>query len=241
MPPPLLALPGSSEFRRKLRIVVEAGPVSPLFGTVLFAGSWRELDELARHHASSPAVADAALPSDSDSRLLPAPVLRMSADVPIRVVRRSVLQGIDPDRPRRLQAKMRERGAPEACRIMDRALARSFGPSTVPELAESLGLSHWALIRRCRVLGIPTPKKLADLARVYTVERLAEWSDRPSAVAAAAVGCLDPANYRRTVRRVLGAPPNVVRQKGGAAHVGRAIVRRITPAQASYPPRATSS
>lgn len=213
-------------------MVVAAGPVSPLFGAVLFADSWHELEELAKRHASSPTVADAALPADSDARRLPAPVLRLSADVPFRVLRRSVLPGIDPERPRRLQAKMRERGTPEACRIMDQALAGSFGPSTVPELAESLGLSHWALIRRCRVLGIPTPKKLADLARVYTVERLAEWSDRPSAVAAAAVGCLDPANYRRTVRRVLGAPPTVVRQKGGAAHVGRAIVRRITPPQA---------
>lgn len=210
-------------------MVVGAGPVSPLFGAVLFAGSWRELAELARRHASSPAVTDVALPADSDSRPLAASVLRLNADAPLRVLRRSVLLGIDPDRPRRLQARIRERGLPEACRIMEQALARSFGPSTVPELATSLGLSHWALIRRCRVLGIPTPKKLADLARVYTVERLAEWSDRPSVVAAAAVGCLEPANYRRTVRRVLGASPSVVRERGGAAHVGRVIVQRMTP------------
>lgn len=210
-------------------MMVGAGPVSPLFGAVLFAGSWRELAELARRHASSPAIADAALPADSDSRSLAVSVLRLSPDVPLGVLRRSVLLGIEPDRPRRLQAQIRESSPPEACRIMEQVLARSFAPSTVPELATSLGLSHWALIRRCRVLGIPTPKKLADLARVYTVERLAEWSARPSAVAAAAVGYLEPANYRRTVRRVLGVPPSVVGERGGAAHVGRVIVRRMTP------------
>lgn len=238
MPPPLLALPGSSEFRRRLQMVVQAGPVSPLFGAVLFACSRRELEELIRRHPSSPAVVDAAVMPESASHPLLASAVRLGANAPLGVIARSVLPGIDPEQPRRLQARIRKHAAPEACRILAQVLARSFWPSTVPELAASLELSHWTLIRRCRSLGIPTPKKLNDLGRVYTVERLAEWSEQPSGVAAAAVGFMEPANYRRTVRRALGVPPSVVRQRGGAAHVGRVIARHLTPATApsSTPP-----
>lgn len=234
MPPPVLVLSGSSEFRRTLRMVVEVGPISPIVGPVMIARSWPELNGLVRRHPASPAVVDAAFPGDSDSRPPFASTLRLAAGNPFGVVGRAVLEGIDPARPRRLLARLRKHSAPEASRIMEHVLARSFGPCPVPELAASLGLSNWALLRRCAALSIPTPKKLTDLGRVYTVERLAEWSERPSGVAASAVGFLESANYRRTVRRTLGAPPTVVRQRGGAAYVDQVIARTLaSPTDAS--------
>lgn len=225
MPPPLLALTGSQELRRKIQIVVDAGTISPIMGSVVFARSWSELDELWTRHPASPRVVDASFPEDSLSPSTTA--IQIGAGDPLGVVGRAVLGAIDPERPRRLLARVRDHSTAEVCRIMDHVLARSFGPCRVPELAASLQLSHWALLRRCAALGIPTPRKLTDLGRIYTVERLAEWSERPSTVAAAAVGFLDPANYRRTVRRALGEPPTVVRRMGGAAHVARVVVRTL--------------
>ena len=129
MPPPLLALPGSSEFRRKLHMVVQAGPISPLFGAVLFAGNRRELEELVRRHPSSPAVVDAAVLPESASHPLLASAVRLGADAPLGVIVRSVLPGIDPEQPRRLQARIQKCAAPETCRILAQVLARSFWPS----------------------------------------------------------------------------------------------------------------
>lgn len=229
MPPPLLAISGSRVLRRKLQMVVETGFVSPIVGPLVLAGSRHELDDLVERHPTSPVVVDAAFLGEPDSPVPRAIVLRTESQDSVRAVERAVLMGIDPQRPDRLRARMRERVAAEACRIMDRVLARSFAPCRVPELAADLGLSHLALIRRCAALDIPTPKKLLDLGRVYTVERLAEWSERPSGVAAKAVGFLESSHYRRTVRRGLGAPPTVVRRRGGVAHVDRAIIRRLSP------------
>ncbi len=243
---PLLALRGGPAFRRLVRMAVEAGPVSRIVGPVVFAGSWDELGELVRRHPKSPAVVDASssgdLPSnrlaDRDAWFTVMPPLQSGGDA-LGVTGDAILRAIDPERPRRLQARIREQAAPEAGRIMARVLDRSFGPNTVPALAAGLGLRHWTLLRRCAALGIPTPKKLINLGRVYTVERLAEWSGEPSGVAASALGFLDPSTYRRTVRWALRAPPSVIRQKGGADHVARVIVKSMAPsasASASAPP-----
>ena len=208
-------------------MVASASPVSPIVGPVVFAASWRELHDLAQRHPASPVVVDGSFPAEHGSPPAFAVVLRLDVRDSLRAVEHAVLKGIDPERPRLLRARMRKHAAAEACRIMDRILHQSFAPCRVPNLAADLGLSHWALIRRCAALGIPTPKKLIDLGRIYTVERLAEWSDQPSGVAATALGFSDSANYRRTVRRAMGAPPTVVRRKGGAACVGRAIERTL--------------
>ena len=208
-------------------MIVDAGPVSPILGSVVIAGNWGELRHLAERHPTSPVIVDAAFPGDPGSAPACAVVLRPGEQDSLPAVEHAVLRGIDPERPAQLRARMRERVAAGACRIMDQVLVRSFAPCRVPELAADLGLSHLALIRRCAALGIPTPKKLLDLGRIYTVERLAEWSERPSGVAAAAVGFLESSHYGRTVRRALGAPPTVIRQRGGAAHVGRVIERRL--------------
>lgn len=228
MPPPLLVLPGARHFRRKVQIVASASPISPIVGPVVFAASWRELHDLVQRHPASPVVVDSSFPAEHGSPPAFAIVLRLGVRDSLRAVEHAVLKGIDSERPRRLRARLRKHAADGACRIMDRILHQSFAPCRVPDLAAELRLSHRALIRRCATLGIPTPKKLIDLGRIYTVERLAEWSDQPSGVAATALGFSDSANYRRTVRRAMGAPPTVVRQRGGAACVGRAIERMLT-------------
>ena len=209
-------------------MVANASSISPIVGPVVFAGSWRELESLAQHHPASPVIVDGSFPAGLGSPPAFAVVLRLGARDSLQAVERVVLEGIDPERPRLLRARMRKHAAAEACRIMNRVRDQSFAPCRVPDLATDLGLSHWALIRRCAALGIPTPKKLIDLGRIYTVERLAEWSDQPSGIAATALGFSDSANYRRTVRRAMGAPPTVVRRRGGAACVGRAIERMLT-------------
>lgn len=243
MRPPVLALTGSREFKRRVRMIAGAWPLSQIVGPAEFAASWSELAELARRHPDSPAVVDpclaAGLPADgrADNDLpfaVAAPLL--SKGDWVGGMRSAVLRAIDPERPLRLQARIRERAAPEAGRIMGRVLDRSFEATAVPVLAKDLGMPHWALIRRCAALAIPTPKKLIILGRVYTVERIAEWSQRPSGVVAAALGFLDAAVYRRMVRRALQAPPSALRQMGGAGHVGRVIVTKLALPATAGPP-----
>lgn len=243
MRPPVLALTGSREFKRRVRMIAGARPLSQIVGPPEFAASWTELAELARHHPDSPAVVDPCLAADlpADRRAGDDLPFAVAAPLPsngdwLRGMRSAVLRAIDPERPLRLQARIRERAAPEAGRIMGRVLDRSFEATAVPVLAKDLGMPHWALIRRCAALAIPTPKKLIILGRVYTVERIAEWSRRPSGVAAAALGFLDAAVYRRMVRRALQAPPSGLRQMGGASHVGRVIVTKLARPATAGPP-----
>ena len=82
----------------------------------------------------------------------------------------------------------------------------STGPSNVPKTAGSLGVSQRTLYRRCATLRIASPWILISLARVFTVERLAEWSGQPGGAIALALGFSGRSNYRRMVRRTLGAP-----------------------------------
>ena len=134
-----------------------------------------------------------AFPADYGSPPAFAVALRLGAHDSLRAVEHAVLKGIDPERPRRLRARLRKHAA---------------------------------------------PKKLIDLGRIYTVERLVERGHQPSGVAAAALGLFDPANYRWTVRRVMGGPPTVVRRTGGAACVGRTIEGTL--ATANFEPGATA-
>lgn len=227
MRPPVLVLAKGLEFRRQAQMIAGARPVSKIVGAVVFAGSWNELRELARRHPDSPMVVDPALAEEDRPFALPAPL--PSTGDRLRDMRSAILRAIDPERPRRLLAQIHEQAAPEAGRIMSRVLDRSFEATAVPALARDLGMPHWALIRRCAALAVPTPKKLINLGRIYTVERIAEWSGTPSGVAAEALGFLDPAVYRRMVRRALQAPPSALRQMGGAAYVGRMILATLAP------------
>ena len=139
----------------------------------------------------------------------------------------AVLRAAGAHRVRRLLDDVAKRASGDVERIFARVLAMSVRPCTVPAVAARLGLSTRTLLRRCAVLGIPSPKRLCSMARIFTVERLAEWSGQPSGAVALALGFSDYANYRRLVRRMLGAPPSVVRQRGGLGLVTMAILREL--------------
>ena len=124
----------------------------------------------------------------------------------------------------RLLTRMKESVDPGAQAIFEHALHLAVEPCTVPQLAASMGIIERTLQRRCIALGIPSPKTLASLARIFTVERLIDWSRQPPDVVTLALGMSDRSNYRRLVLRVLGASPAVIRTNGGLDNFAELIV-----------------
>ena len=119
---------------------------------------------------------------------------------------------------------MRESVDPGAQAIFERALHLAVAPCTVPQLAASMGIIERTLQRRCIALGIPSPKTLISLARIFTVERLIDWSRQPTDVVTLALGMSDRSNYRRLVLRVLGKSPAVIRADGGSDRFAELVV-----------------
>lgn len=143
------------------------------------------------------------------------------------VLASTVLRAIEPDRPRRLIDHIEARADPLACRIVRQALDRSWTACTVTELAASVGLPYWTLVRRCNALRLPNPKHLVSLARAYTVERLAEWSGRPSGAVAVALHFSSGPAYRRMVRGAMGFLPRWSGRWVEQTFVGRTIVAAV--------------
>lgn len=139
----------------------------------------------------------------------------------------AILKSIDAQRPARLLRRIHRTANKETQALCATALDCAIEPCTVVDLAARLHLTVRTLQRRCSNLGIPSPKLLLSLARVYTVERLAEWSRQPSGAVATALGFSDRSNYRRLARRVLGAAPGRVRLQGGVKYVEDVIVQRM--------------
>jgi len=108
----------------------------------------------------------------------------------------------------------------EARSLVDCLFAATICPCPVESLARQLGMSAPTLRRRCTVNGLPPPRKLIALARIYHVERLARWSGRPSGAVALALGYSDYANYARSVRNELGCRQSDVSHRGGPDYVG---------------------
>jgi len=153
--------------------------------------------------------------------------LRPGIDDDFAAIDAAVLRSIDQDRPRRLLNRLRRHADPRVHTIFERAVSLSFETLTVAGLADHLGISTRALQRRCAALGMPSPKAVTSLARIFTVERLAEWSGQPSGPVARALGFSDRANYRRLARQTMGIPPSAIRQRGGAAYVEQVIMQRL--------------
>ena len=128
----------------------------------------------------------------------------------------AVLRSIDAQFTHDLLARMEETVDPGVRDILEHALNLAVGPCTVPQLADAMGITERTLQRRCIALGIPSPKTVISLARVFTVERLLHWSRQPLDAVTLAVGVSDRSNYRRLVLRVLGASPAVIRASGGS-------------------------
>ena len=159
-------------------------------------------------------------------------VLRPGVDDHFDAIESAILQAADARRVRRLLDDVARRASADVERIFARVLAMSVQPCTVANLATHLRLSKRTLFRRCAALGIPSPKRLCSLGRIFTVERLAEWSNQPSGAVALALGFSDYANYRRLVRRMLGAPPSAIRQQGGLGLVARTVLRELAAGRA---------
>ena len=128
----------------------------------------------------------------------------------------AVLRSIDAQATRQLLARMEESVDPGARDIFEHAVHLAVGPCTVPQLADAMGIIERTLQRRCIALGIPSPKTVISLARIFTVERLLHWSRQPLDAVTLAVGVSDRSNYRRLVLRVIGASPAVIRASGGS-------------------------
>lgn len=154
-----------------------------------------------------------------------AAVLRPGAGRGLAAIESAVLRAAGARRVRRLLDDIGRRAHRQTEQIFAGVLALAVAPCSVPELAARLGLSQRTLWRRCAALRIPSPGRLLSLGRIFTVERLAEWSGQPSGAVALAIGFSDYANYRRLVRRNLGAPPSEIRRQGGVGQVAMAILR----------------
>ena len=138
-----------------------------------------------------------------------------------------VLRSIDAQRVHRLREEAKRTADPAAFEMLDHSLDLATGPCTVPDLAARVGRTRRTLEGRCVGLGIPSPKRLIALARIFTVHRLAEWSDQPFSAVARALGFLDRSNYRRLVRGVLGCAPSMIDRLGGSDYIARDILKRV--------------
>ncbi len=217
-------------------MAVELGPASRIIGPVAFAHGWEELQALVLRRPGSPAVVERRMLSSRRSARLGVPVVPVPGAAKARdaeAFESTVLQSIDAGSVTSFLERLGRRADAEGGRIAAQILSMGHRPFTVPEVAAALGLSQSTLSRRCAALGLPGAKALVSLARIFTVERLAEWSGQPSGVVAAALGFSNPSNYRRLVRRTLGAAPSAVREQGGASHLSQVLLDALAPTPAA--------
>lgn len=218
---PVLALLGSAR-RRQVRRAVEMGPASAVFGPLIVARDWEELRELIRRHPRAPALEDRRrpppwpVPDGLPLAALPSRGAVAGDQAVLSALVRAATRAAVGDRLRRVPSESR--------RIVALALARAAGPSTVADAARELGVARRTLVRRCAMLGLPSPKKTLSLARMLAVEQLTDWSGRPAGAVAVVLGFPDSSSYRRLVRNALGMPPSALRRRGGAGHVAEMIV-----------------
>ena len=139
----------------------------------------------------------------------------------------AILRSIDAERVHRLREHTKRAADPAAFEMFDHALDLATGPCTVPDLAARVGRTRRTVELRCVGLGIPPPRVLIALARIFTVHRLAEWSHQPFSAVARALGFSDRSNYRRLVHGVLGCAPWEIQQLGGSDYVARVILKRL--------------
>ena len=153
--------------------------------------------------------------------------LRRGVDDDIASLDTAILRSIDIQRVDQLLERVRHDAHPVAHRLLRHALHRSIGTSTVLDATTGLALAQRTLYRRCNQLQIPAPGAILSLARIFAVERLADWSGQPGGAVALALGFSHRANYRRLARRRVGVPPSVIRKRGGADYVEEVIVRAL--------------
>lgn len=85
---------------------------------------------------------------------------------------------------------------------------------SVDELARSVGLSQNHLNRLFRSTLHATVTEYVRLRRIQRAEHLLKYSNMPIKVIAADTGLGDPQHFCHVIRKVLGATPGELRQKG---------------------------
>ncbi len=139
----------------------------------------------------------------------------------------AILRNVDAKRVHRLREHTKRAADPAAFEMFDHALNLATGPCAVPDLAARVGRTRRTLELRCVGLGIPPPRVLIALARIFTVHRLAEWSHQPFSAVARAIGFWDRSNYRRLVHGILGYAPSEIHQLGGSDYIANVILKRV--------------
>lgn len=150
---------------------------------------------------------------------------RPTASDSVGAIASAVLRAADMHTVNCFLAAIAERTHAEIKHIFLAVLAVAVRRSTVRDLAAALARSERSLRRHCAALRLPPPKKLLSLGRIFTVERLAEWSGQPSGAVAMALGFSDYANYRRLVRNTLADASPAVPGRVGAEYVRRVILQ----------------
>lgn len=154
--------------------------------------------------------------------------LSPGVDDRLRTISEAILSSIDVQCVHRLRARIDQMAPPEAAEILGHALDLSTGPCSVSDIARRIDRTPRTLQRRCTILGTPSPKKLLSLARIYTVQRLAEWSGQPYGGVAVALGHSHRSNYRRLARGVFGQSPTEIEQCGGHEYVAETILQKVS-------------
>ena len=173
----------------------------------------------ARTRPGAPPITDASHPYTA--------FLRADIDDDLSTIDATILRCIDVGRVHRLLERLRRCAHPFTHKMFYHAINLAIESAPVPVLAASLGREERTLQRHCVACGIPRPNAIIALARIFTVERLADWSRQPSGAVALALGFSAKPNYRRLTRLHLGVPPSVIRKRGGADYVEEVIVRRL--------------
>lgn len=241
--PPLLALQARPYYRQRIRLIVKSGDLSRILGPVVFVADWPELESLAAQHSGSPAIVDPDLnhftapawtaTTETGARRIgiPPTIEYPGCDTrdtdDIRALELAVLQNIDLRRLHRLLARVEEQVPAGTCRIIRLFFQRAVQPCRIGELAEALRVTERTLQRRCRCMGLPTPKKLFSLARAFAVARVLHWSGQPLRSVAFALGFSDDANCHRLLGRVLGSSPSREAHRSEMDRVDDVIARGL--------------
>ena len=153
--------------------------------------------------------------------------LRPGVDDELGAINTAILSSIDARCVRRLRRRIRQAAHPHAVEMLGYALDLALGPCSVPDMARRIQRTERTLQRRCTILGIPSPKRLLALARIFTVQRLAQWSDQPYGAVAVALGFSDRSNYRRLARGIFGRTPTEIERCGGHDYVAETILKSV--------------
>jgi AraC-like DNA-binding protein len=105
------------------------------------------------------------------------------------------------------------------------SVTRAHERLTAETLARRLGTTRAELTTALRGSGLPSPNQLLTWGRLVVAAHLLEESDRSAEGVAGILDFASPGAFRNATRRYLGATPQEVRARGGAAWVIERLLR----------------